>query len=64
VMKNFLIFILIIISGASLFMWKLHQNRADINQRAIECVGFVSDGIDLTGKGKNNCTSPELIPNR
>jgi hypothetical protein len=64
VIKNFLIFILITISGASLLMWKLHQNRADLNQRAIECHAFVNEGIDLTGKGKNNCTSPELIPNR
>jgi len=55
VMKNFLIFILIIISGVSLFMWKVHENSADINRRAIECGAFVHEGIDLTGKGKNNC---------
>lgn len=54
-MKNFLIFILIIISGVSLFMWKVHENSADINRRAIECGAFVHEGIDLTGKGKNNC---------
>lgn len=45
-------------------MWKFEQNRAELNQRAIECISFVQKGIDLTGKGKNNCTSPELIPDQ
>jgi hypothetical protein len=63
-MKNFLIFILTIISGAFCLFWKFNQEKAEINQRAVECMSFVHQGINLTGKGKNNCTSPELIPNR
>lgn len=61
-MKNLLIGGLVIMSGIFLFMWKVDQDRADLNQRAIECMSFVHQGIDLTGKGKNNCTSPESIP--
>jgi hypothetical protein len=33
-----------------------------VNQRALECVAYVHEGVNLTGRGKNNCTNPELTP--
>lgn len=35
---------------------------ARVNQQALECSTYVREGIDLTGKGKNNCTDPDSIP--
>lgn len=63
-MSKVLIVGISIISVILIFVWKFNQNKSALNQQAIDCISFVQQGIDLTGKGKNNCTSPELIPNR
>jgi len=53
--KNVIILILLALGGVF-----YHLNS--VNQRALECVAYVHEGVDLTGRGKNNCTNPELIP--
>lgn len=53
--KNVIILILLAFGGVF-----YHLNS--VNQRALECVAYVHEGVDLTGRGKNNCTNPELIP--
>ena len=53
--KNIIILILLALGGVF-----YHLNS--VNQRALECVAYVHEGVDLTGRGKNNCTNPELIP--
>ena len=32
-----------------------------IQEGAINCMAYVHQNVDLTGKGPNNCTSPELL---
>jgi hypothetical protein len=53
--KNVIILILLVLAGVL-----YHVNS--VYQRALECVAYVHEGVDLTGKGENNCTNPELIP--
>lgn len=60
--SRLIIFVLFSTSGVLFLMWKSTQDMSDLQRRAIECSSFVNAGVDLTGKGKNNCTSPELIP--
>ena len=57
--KNLLILTIIsTLLGACFILYKMY----DIQKRANECAAYVHQGIDLTGKGKNNCANPELIP--
>jgi hypothetical protein len=53
--KNVIILILLAFGGVF-----YHLNS--VNQRALECSAYVHEGVDLTGRGENNCTNPELIP--
>jgi hypothetical protein len=62
--SGLMIFVLFLTSGVLFLMWRSTQDMSDLQRRAIECSSFVNTGVDLTGKGKNNCTSPELIPKR
>jgi hypothetical protein len=54
-LRNLTIFVLLLLCGGLFHMWK-------INQQALECSSYVNEGIDLTGKGRNNCTDPDSIP--
>ncbi len=55
-MLGFTIFLALSLTCVVLF--RMNQ----VSQRALECSTYVHTGTDLTGKGENNCTNPELIP--
>jgi hypothetical protein len=63
-MQKIMFFLVLLALGVVFVMWKAEENTSNLRKSAIECISFVNNGVDLTGKGKNNCTSPELIPSR
>lgn len=59
--KSLISFLLLVCGGLLLTCFVLFF-IARVNQQALECSTYVREGIDLTGKGKNNCTDPDSIP--
>jgi len=54
--------ILLLVSGILLVVCFGLYSMWKTNQQALECVAYVHEGIDTTGKGENNCTNPSAIP--